>query len=268
MKKIVPAFIILFIFFTQCVRDKKKNEKVKFYLDNGKTAIIESDIYSTDTIFNGLGVYYLANGQKEDEVKFKNGAKSGISIHFDSTGTPVSKSTYLHDKLNGPVIYFRSGTSSIDTEQWYYNDYLLSIKFYDDSNRINQYIGMSDKAVFYSIKYSKGENITEEGGAAFGNVIELSRPFDSIKVNENFTMKIPVVNAKKRKVALSAITSLQKDIDQGKPINIPIDNYYGSYNYNFTQSGNYAIKIFGDLKDETGKLLKRYEETFNIKVIE
>lgn len=268
MKKIIPAFIILCIVFTQCDRDKKRNEKVKFYLDNGKTAIIESQICSTDTIFNGVGIYYLANGQKEDIVEFKNGEKSGISIHFDSTGTPVSESTYLHDKLNGPVIYFRKGTSFIDTEQWYYNDHLLSIKLYNDSNRINQHIGISDKSVFYSIKYSKDEKITEEGGVAFGNVIELSRPFDSIKVNEHFTMKIPVVNAKKRKVVLSAITSGQKDIDQGVPVNIPIYNYYGSYNYKFMQSGNYAIKIFGDLKDENGKLLKRYEEKYDIKVIE
>ena len=74
-------------------------------LDNGGYAVIPYDIVKGDTLFNGLAVYFGANGEKTDEIWFHNSVKDGPHKSF-SEGKLLSIVPYNKGKENGIAEYF------------------------------------------------------------------------------------------------------------------------------------------------------------------
>jgi len=263
-------YLGLVVLFIRCNINKGRIEDVKFDLGEGKKAVIKCKIINGDTIFNGEAIYYYANGLKENVVMLKEDKKNGTSVLFDSLGNIYSKSMYVNNKLNGSVLFFKAGTNIVETEQFYTNDVLLCIKLYDDSSRLKQYAGMSGNNLFYTIHYNSDGDIISENGDIFGDYFDSSSSLDRIKVNKEFEIKIPIVNPPKRKVSISITTYdvISKLRDSSTSFKLPVFNYYALYKTKFKTPGNMWLEITAELKDETGKIIKRGKAKSKITIIE
>lgn len=254
------------IFYSCSNGEQEKIVNVEFKDAGGKKSIIPCIIRGTDTILNGLGKYYYPNGKLEDEISFVNNLKNGWHTHYDSLGRKISKVMFRNNLEDGEAYFYDS--NNLKSESFYNMGKILYYKWFDIKGRNTIYIAMDDSIPYYHIEFDTlGKKINEKG-----HIFSLTRKcfsmsIDSIKLNKEIKITIPVVVFPKYKIVLE-VAKFNSTGEMLFPSDtMRIANYYAEYNTSFDQLGKQQFVVAGKLMDSNNKIIKSDTMIANITIV-
>lgn len=246
------SYYLITVLFSFIACNNNKTNQIELELLQGKKASIPYVIENGDTMFDGIGKYFYANGVIEDSIAFKRGKKNGWSIHYDSSGKITSKIMYKNDSADG-IGYFFNNQGTLESESFYVNNKLYSVKTYYENGNLDTYNAIDDSIVFFAVKYDSLGKKLREKGTVFGRNLYFLPSLDSIHVNQIVEIKIPIVSEHNYKTKIENIKLNTKNQVIEKNDSLPLYKSYALYKTKFMEIGRQQVGIAGELKDENGK---------------
>jgi antitoxin component YwqK of YwqJK toxin-antitoxin module len=112
----------------------RKHGERKVFTEKGEPLAIEEWV---DDQQHGKATYY-ANGKKQVDVYFVNGARNGIETHYIDGEHVEQEIHWIYDKRHGPTKFY-VGDNVAKTE-WYYDGKLVSKRRFDELDQMDQMI--------------------------------------------------------------------------------------------------------------------------------
>lgn len=81
---------------------------------------------------------YFANGKKQTDVYFINGARNGIETHYIDGEQIEQEIHWIHDRRHGPTKFYVS--DNVAKTEWYYDGKMVSKKRFDELDAVDQMI--------------------------------------------------------------------------------------------------------------------------------
>lgn len=116
MRKKILFCLLISVFFTACTNEK---EHIVSTHPNGKTAFAEY-FSDKDTINPIRSLRYYFNGEKQEEISYRDGIKNGPYIFWFPNGEKMFEGTYKNGLLDGTFT------------QWYDNGEIDYIAHYEN----------------------------------------------------------------------------------------------------------------------------------------
>ena len=262
------TFIILEFLLCGCTNGTiKKNKEVRFALISGGYAIVPCFIDEFgDTIYDGIARYYSRDKILTDEVSFKNSQKNGWHIRYKQ-GKVLSKIMYQDNLANGDgFFYWDSGI--IEQKVFYKDRKEVCIESYDSAGKLSSISFFDNENPFYIALYDKGGRIKKENGVVFSHSFESNQKYDSVKVNSEFELIIPVVNLPNYWINVEIVKFSPSNEIYDATDSVPIKGYFAFYKTRFERIGLQQLGIAGELRNDEGSLIRRDTFYQKINVIE
>ena len=97
--------------------NNKNNDDYDKAVEDSVLTYTSEEINNND-LKNGLCVYWFSNGQKKEEVNFKEGKKNGLLSGWYQNGNKRCEINYINDDKDGLSIYWYQNGNKKGEENW------------------------------------------------------------------------------------------------------------------------------------------------------